>query len=247
MKAVILAAGRGKRLAPYTDAAPKPMVQVGGAPLLSHILDRLKAVGIREVFLVVHYLAEKIEAHFGDGAGIGMRLSYLRQESPTGGTANALLLAEPFVSDAPFMMCWGDIETDASEYRRVIDRFGTGDCDAVMIVNYLEDISAGGAVYKEADGRVTRIVEKAPPGTQTTHWNNGGIFVFSPDVFDHLRRTPLSPRGEREIPQTLQLMVDAGRRVCAVEMEHERLDLTRPEDVPRVDQILRQKAESRKQ
>ncbi len=239
MKAVILAAGRGKRLAPYTDAVPKPMVQVGGAPLLSHILGRLKAVGIRDVYLVVHYLAEKIEAHFGDGAGVGLRLTYLRQESPTGGTANALLMAEPFAGDAPFLMCWGDIVTDASEYRRVIDRFRSGDCDAAMIVNYVEDTSAGGAVYKEADGRVTRIVEKAPPGTQTTPWNNGGIFVFSPDIFDDLLRTPLSPRGEREIPQTLQLMIDAGRRVYAVEMEHERLDLTRPEDVPRVDRILR--------
>lgn len=239
MKAVILAAGRGKRLAPYTDTVPKPMVEVGGAPLLGHIFDRLKAVGIRDVYLIVHYLAEKIEAHFGDGSGIGMRLTYLRQESPTGGTANALLLTEPFVRDAPFMMCWGDIVTDASEYRRVIDRFQVGDCDMAMIVNYVEDTSSGGAVYKEADGRVIKIVEKAPAGTQTTHWNNGGIFVFSPDVFDYLRRTPVSLRGEREIPQTIQLMIDAGRVVQAVEMAHERLDLTRPEDVPRADHLLR--------
>jgi NDP-sugar pyrophosphorylase family protein len=239
MKAVILAAGRGSRLAPYTDTVPKPMVEVGGAPLLRHILDRLKAVGIREVCLVVHYLADRIVSRFGDGSSLGMRLEYLRQESPTGGTANALLLAESEIGDAPFMMCWGDILTDASEYRRVMDRFGEGDCDAAMIVNYVEDASAGGAVYKGADGRVARIVEKSPPGTQRTHWNNGGIFVFWPGAFDFLRRTPVSPRGEREIPGAIQLMVDEGRAVYAVEMRHERLDLTRPEDVPRVDRILR--------
>ncbi len=242
MKAVILAAGRGKRLAPYTDTVPKPMVEVGGAPMLKHILDRLRAVGVREVHLVVHYLAEKIEAHFGDGSSVGMRMAYLHQESPTGGTANALLLAAPFVGGAPFMMCWGDIVTDASEYRRVIDRFGAGGCDTVMSVNYVEDTSQGGAVYKAPDGRVTRIVEKAPPGTQTTRWNNGGIFVFSPEVFDFLRRTPVSPRGEREVPATIQLMIDEGRAVYAVEMRHERLDLTRPEDVPRVDRILKDKS-----
>ncbi len=241
MKAVVLAAGRGRRLAPYTDNLPKPMVEVGGAPLLAHILDRLKAVGILEVYLVVNYLSEKIEGHFGDGSQLGLRLKYIRQENPTAGTANALLLAEPFVGDASFLMCWGDIVTNASEYRRVIERFSEGGSAMAMIVNYVEDTAPGGAVYKDEEGRVLKIVEKAPAGTQTTKWNNGGIFVFSSGIFDYLRRTPVSPRGEREIPQTIQMMIDACLIVQSIEMIHERLDLTRPEDVARVDGILRKK------
>ena len=85
MKAVVLAAGRGRRLAPYTDNLPKPMVEVGGAPFLAHILDRLKAVGILEVFLIVNYLSEKIEGHFGDGSQHGFAAEVYPAGKPYGG------------------------------------------------------------------------------------------------------------------------------------------------------------------
>ena len=239
MKGVVLAAGQGKRLRPYTDHLPKSMVEVAGHPFLAYTLSRFKAAGVWEIQIVTGYLAKKVETYFEDGSRIGLKLSYVRQ-SKLGGTAPALLLTERFVDDTPFMFGWGDILSKPAEYRRLADMFQRWQPDALLALNYLEDPSAGAAVYREGD-RIVRIVEKPPPGTSTSHWNQAGIFVLTSKIFPYLRKVPISSRGEREFTTAIQMMIEEGHSVHGMELRERWVEMGRPEDLGTLDQILSQK------
>ena len=109
MKAVVLAAGEGKRLQPITYTHPKPLLPVGGQPILERILRDLKNAGITEVFLVVNYLEDKIKAYFKDGSQLGISIKYIHQPHPNG-TGDALLYAEEYVGgEELFIMMYGDL------------------------------------------------------------------------------------------------------------------------------------------
>lgn len=111
MKAMILAAGYGKRLRPLTDKTPKPMIPVAGKPLLQHHIERLVAMGITEVVINISWLSEQIEAYFGDGANFGITISWSREPSPLE-TGGGILNALPLLGDKPFLLINGDIWTD---------------------------------------------------------------------------------------------------------------------------------------
>jgi len=229
VKALALAAGRGTRLRPLTDHTPKPVLEVAGRPVLEHILRGLRAAGVAEAMVVVGHLGEQVEARFGDGARLGMRLHYRRQAALSG-TAAAALLAEDWLGDRPFALTWGDILTDWGNYRRLLDTFRREPCDALLGLNEVEDPAAGAAVYREGS-RITRIVEKPRPGTSTTRWNNAGVMVLTPAVWPILKGLQASARGEYELPQGIGTMVREGHRVCGVEFEGFWSDVGRPEDV----------------
>jgi NDP-sugar pyrophosphorylase family protein len=229
MKALVLAAGRGTRLRPLTDRIPKPLIEVAGRPLLEHILRGLAAAGVDEAVLVIGHLGEQIEARFGDRAGVGMGLHYRRQTALEG-TARAALLAEDLLAGAPFALTWGDILTTWDNYRRLLETFAHDPCDALLGLNEVDDPAAGAAVYREGN-RVTEIIEKPPPGTSTTRWNNAGVMVLTPAIWPILKALEPSARGEYELPQGVQTMVRRGDRVCGMELRGLWSDVGRPEDV----------------
>lgn len=229
MKAVVLAAGVGKRLRPLTLTVPKPMVPVGGHPILEYILAGLRAAGVADFLIVTGHLADKIEQHFGDGARWGLCLQYRRQESPTG-SADAALLAESFVGGGPFFMSWGDILTSPDNYLRVAQRHGAGSADAVLGLNWMDDVSAGGAIYRDGE-RVTNLVEKPPPDTAATNWNNAGVMILPPAIFPLLREMEPSERGERELPRAVPMMIQRGMIVVGVEFSGLWSDVGTPEQV----------------
>lgn len=113
MRAMILAAGYGKRLRPLTDKIPKPMVPVAGKPLLQHHIERLAAVGITDVVINVSWLSEKIESFFGDGSSFGINITWSREPEPLE-TGGGILKALPLLGDNPFLLINGDIWTDFS-------------------------------------------------------------------------------------------------------------------------------------
>jgi NDP-sugar pyrophosphorylase family protein len=229
MKALVLAAGRGIRLRPLTDRLPKPLIEVAGRPVLEHILRGLAAAGVDEAAVVIGHLGEQIEAHFGKGSSLGMRLRYRRQSSLSG-TAKAALLADDLLAGEPFVLTWGDILTDWTNYRRLLEAFSADPCDALLGLNEVEDPAAGAAVYRDGD-RVTEIVEKPPPGTSTTRWNNAGVMALTPVIWPILNQLEPSARGEYELPQGVRAMIEQGYRVCGLEFEGFWSDVGRPEDV----------------
>jgi NDP-sugar pyrophosphorylase family protein len=213
MKALLLAAGRGTRLGALTEHLPKPMLPIAGLPMIERIMLGIAAsAGITEFVLVVGYRADVVRRHFGDGSRWGWHIEFVEQETPRG-LGHAVLCARANLQDGPFLMTYGDIMIDSVNYGRAVDTYHAGSPDAVLGLNWVEDPSAGAAVYVDADYRVERLEEKPKPGTATTHWNNAGLFVFQPRIFEYAARLTLSPRGEYELPDAITAMVGDGFRV----------------------------------
>lgn len=228
MNAVILAAGRGKRMGALTRTCPKPLLPVHGRPIVVHILRGLMRAGVKRATLVVGYLGQQIQGALGNGQQFGLQLEYVWQPTPLG-TADALLLARPTLPCEPFFLSWGDVLVAPENYARLRAAFEEKPAAAWIGVNEVDDPCAGAAVYFDATGRVSRIVEKPKPGTSTTRWNNAGVGIYAPVVFDYAGKVSLSERGERELPQALDLMIAAGETVYALPFSGFWSDLGTPE------------------
>jgi len=235
--AVILAAGRGTRMGALTATTPKPLLSVGGKPIIEHILRGLHAAGVRAAALITGYLAERLEASLGDGGRLGLELTYQRQLAPEG-TARALLLARDAVGDAPFVLSWGDVVVEPGNYVALINDFQRVPCDALLMVNAMDDPWQGAAVYLDDTGRVVRLIEKPPRGTSQTAWNNAGIFVFTPLIFKYAANLAASTRGEYELPQAVHAMIADGRTVRALPVQGFWSDLGTPADLAAADRLL---------
>ncbi len=196
------------------------LIPIGGRPYLTYILDRLAVAGCDCVAIVVGHLGEMVQKSVGNRYR-GVTVTYLIQESPTG-TADALLLTESFIGREPFMMTWGDIVVASDNYERLWNAFTDSGADAVLLVNYMDDVSAGADVSLDGH-RVIGIVEK-PPGPKQG-WNQTGVFVLSPIIFHYLRQVKISPRGEREFTEAVAQLISGGRRVYAVPLSGYRYEL----------------------
>ena len=236
MKAAVLAAGRGTRMRGLCSVVPKPMVPLANRPILSIIFSRLKLMGVDEVALVVGFEAEKLRELIGDGSRYGMNVTYIRQEEQLG-TGHATLLCEEFVAGEPFVLVFGDIITRRDNYAVMAELFNSAECDAVLSVFPVEDPSNGAAVEVK-DGRVVRIVEKPPPGTMLNAYNNAGIFIWPPGIFDMIRNLELSPRGEYEFTDGIISFMDKGRRLAAYELLGFWENITDPETCIRMNHNL---------
>ena len=229
MKGVILAAGEGTRMRPLTNRRPKPLVPVVNRPMIEHVIVGARSGGVDDFLIVVGIRAEQVEAALGDGSGLGVRVQYVLQEQQTG-TGSATLLTEQFAAGEPFFLSFADIVTPAYNYPPLIEDFRTHSPVATITLNWVEDPYEGAAVYA-ADGVVEKLIEKPPRGTSTSNWNNAGIFVFSPVIFDAIRATPASERGEYELPQAIQTLVRDGETIRAVELKDFRSDMARPAEL----------------
>lgn len=214
--ALVLAAGRGKRMGTVTASTPKPLLDVAGKPLIEHILAGLARAGLRRSIVVTGYLGEQIERRLGDGSRFGLEEIVYRRQAQLDGTAHALLLAEADVGKEAFLLCWGDILVTPSFYAEFVDAFAASPCAAQIAVNEVDDPWRGAAVYVNAAWRVERLEEKPPRSTSSTGWNNAGILALSPIIFDYARRLERSERGEFELPQAIACMVADGLNVRAV-------------------------------
>jgi UDP-N-acetylglucosamine diphosphorylase / glucose-1-phosphate thymidylyltransferase / UDP-N-acetylgalactosamine diphosphorylase / glucosamine-1-phosphate N-acetyltransferase / galactosamine-1-phosphate N-acetyltransferase len=235
--ALVLAAGRGTRMKGLTEDLPKPMLRVAGRPLLEHIVVALRNAGIGRFVVVTGYHAERIERHFGDGGRLGVEIVYRRQEVQDG-TARALLLGRDSIADRPFLLAWGDILAEPANYPALLATFRERQPSGLLSVNWVEDPWRGGAVYVDGDHRIERIVEKPPPGTAETHWNNAGIAVFRSVVFDYAAAVKPSPRGEYEIPDAISEMLADGLALYAFPLRGFWSDIGTPEDLMRAEELL---------
>jgi NDP-sugar pyrophosphorylase family protein len=220
MTAVLLAAGRGKRLGDPTAHLPKPLLDIAGAPLISHIVDALAGAGLANFIVVTGYLSEQIEqwakTHSRDNPGI--KITTVRQPE-LNGTGGAMLAAKTHLGgETRFVFGWGDILMDVANYPRFVHHARDDNYDLQLAVNRVKDPFRGAAVYVSKDMQVERLDEKPEPGTAKTEWNNAGLFATGPMIFDYLARLEVSPRGELELPAAIAQMIADGRVVRAVDM-----------------------------
>ena len=182
-QAVILVGGQGTRLQPLSYHAPKSMMPVLNRPFLEHTIAYLKNYGVSEVILTLSHLPEAIQRHLGDGANLGIRLSYVVEDSPLG-TAGAVKNAEVHLAGT-FAVLNGDIFTDLDLADLVTFHRHKG-AQATIALTYVDNPSAFGVVETESDGRVRRFIEKPSPDQITSHWINAGIYILEPEVLRHV-------------------------------------------------------------
>ena len=230
-KAVLLAAGRGTRMRELTLDVPKPMLPVRGRPILDYIVSGLHAAGIDEVLIVVGYRADVVTDHFGDGAGHGVRMSYATQVSQDG-TGRVVELAKDFAGADGFILSYGDILIDPSNYRVLA---APGAEEAIVTVKYSEDVSKGGAVFVNEAFDLVDLREKPKPGEPTSPWYNAGVYLFRPSIFEFTARLQKSVRGEYELTDAIRDLAHGGKRVRAYELTGEWADVRDPEILAELD------------
>ncbi|MEE9583196.1 MAG: bifunctional sugar-1-phosphate nucleotidylyltransferase/acetyltransferase [Dehalococcoidales bacterium] len=220
MKAVILAAGEGSRMRPLTYTRPKVMLPIANKPIMEHLLIELARAGIGEFVFVVGYHDEQVRDYFGSGGKWGVKIDYRTQRKPLG-TADAIKRVEGLVK-GNFLVLNGDNIVGQEDIASLASR---GD-NTISVVR-VDDIRDLGVV-EVSDGRVAHIYEKIdrPPSNMA----NAGLYLFTPDIFDAIARTPKSPRGEYEITDSLQLMIDGGCHIAYQEIGHW-LDCSYPWDL----------------
>ncbi|MEM2465881.1 MAG: sugar phosphate nucleotidyltransferase [Candidatus Bathyarchaeia archaeon] len=230
MKAVVLAAGEGTRLQPITLTRPKHLISVGGKPVLEHCLNAVKACGISEIVIVVHYMAEAIRRYFGSGEKLGLKIEYAYQKGVLG-TGNAASVVEPFV-DGDFVLVYGDLLFTAEALKKVLEMHSLKKPSATLSVVPVERPEDYGIIELKDDGVVKRIIEKPPRKEAPTNLANAGLYVFTSEIFEKLRRISASLRGELEIIDAIELLIREGKSVFAVEIPRgEWFDIGRPWDL----------------
>ena len=230
MKAVILAAGEGVRLQPITSTRPKHLIKIGGKPILQQCIEALKASGIDEMLIVVHYRADLIRQYFGDGQKFGVRIEYVEQKSPIG-TGNAVSVVEPYVK-GEFMLVYGDLLFTEEATKRVIALHQKEKPAATMAVIPVDKPENYGIVELEKDAYIKRIVEKPSRQEAPTNLANAGIYVLSTEIFEKIKEISASSRGEWEITDAISLMLKENKTFLAAKLSREDwFDIGRPWDL----------------
>ena len=181
MKAMILAGGLSTRLYPLTRQVPKPLVPIADIPNAVHLIGYLRAAGITEIAINVHYLASRIEAALGDGSQFGVRLEYLYEEELLG-SAGAVKQMAAFFGDEDFVVVGCDDLTDLSIDALLSIHSESGAYATIGLVER-DEVDQYGVVVCDTDGRIIEFQEKPAPGTERSHLVNTGIYAFSPDIF----------------------------------------------------------------
>jgi glucose-1-phosphate thymidylyltransferase len=236
MKAVILAAGKGKRMRHLSAYLPKSLLMVKDKPLLGWILDGLSAAGVTEFCIVTGYLGDSIEKYFGDGHSRNIHLQYRRQPGAEG-TGRALELARGFVGDEPFLLTLGDVFTAPEHYASMRGRFLDAPTGVIGVRKRDRDSDAAAAILDE-QSNLYSLIDRASPRAERAEWQDAGLYALPPETFQFTTHLHKSGRGEQELSEVLTAMVQAGYRVRAHELPGYWLDVSNPEDLKRAEQCV---------
>ncbi len=202
MKVIILCAGEGKRMKPYTETYQKTMIPIHGKPLLEYLIKGIKLAGFKDFIIVVGYNKEQIIDYFQEGKKWDINIEYIEQHD-LNGTGGALLLCGDSITNQHFFLTWGDTLVAYDVYREVYEVFKKERPDFILVTNYVDDPYKGAAIYCEGNYCID-IVEKPRKGKSTTNLNNAGIFILSREIFEILKMQTPSKRGEIEVPDAIR-------------------------------------------
>ena len=206
---MILSGGTGSRLRPLTYTSAKQLVPVANKPVLFYGIEAMAAAGITEVGIIIApQTGGEIRAAAGDGSQFGVSITYIEQDAPLG-LAHAVLTAEPFIGEDPFVMYLGD-NLLRNGITNLVEEFRTNQPDALILLTPVDDPEHYGVAELEGD-RVKRLVEK--PKDPPSDLALVGVYMFTSSIFDAGKAIKPSGRGELEITDAIQHLVDSGMRV----------------------------------
>jgi glucose-1-phosphate thymidylyltransferase len=210
MKGVILAAGKGTRLYPVTRVIPKPLLPLANRTTLEYSFDRLKEMGVSDICIVVGENEAQMRKALGDGSNFGVNLTYVYQNEPKG-LAHAIGFAKEFVAEDSFVLYLGDAMYGES-FARYAKRFLDSGCANLNIVKAVDDPSRFGVANVDGE-RIIKLVEK--PKEPQSNLAMAGMYFFGPQIWDVLPGLRPSARGEYEITDAIQILIDQGDLVLA--------------------------------
>ena len=226
MKGLILAGGTGSRLRPLTYTSAKQLIPIGNKPILFYAIEALRESGIEEIGMIVGDTAAEVERAAGDGSAFGVRITYIAQEKPLG-LAHAVKIAEEFIGGEPFVMFLGD-NLVRDGVKAFAQQFRESSPDALVLLSEVPEPQHFGVVELE-NGRVVRLVEK--PQNPASNLALVGVYLFQPCIFEAVNAIRPSARGELEITDAIQWLVDHGHTVESHLVRGWWKDTGRPEDV----------------
>jgi len=221
MKAVVLAAGEGTRLKPFTENMPKVMLPVANKPILEYVIDALAKSGVRDIIMVVGYKKERVMQHFGDGKKFGIEIKYAIQEEQVG-TCHALLQAEKYIDDEPFLVLPGDNLIDEKLLFPLINE----NHDLALIVAKHSQPSKYGVV-EIGEGFIKSIVEK--PKEAKSNIVSTGIYKLNLEILNFLKECGKS--GIYSLTNAIQMAIENGYSIKGIEKEGKWMDVVYPWDL----------------
>jgi dTDP-glucose pyrophosphorylase len=232
MVGVILAAGKGARMYPFSEQHPKPILPILNQPLISRQVSVMRDLGLTTIYVVVGHLGYQIAGVLGNGAALGVDLHLVGQEN-TLGLAHAIGGLEAYVQ-GPFLLMLGDIHFHLkAPLRPLINDVLEGGCNASLISMYEPDpamVRRNFVIRADEHGRVSRVIEK--PRYVDSQLKGCGLYVFDQHIFDAIRQTPRTAmRDEYEITTSIQILIDDGYIVKHHPIVERDLNLTKPEDL----------------
>ncbi|MEX2274193.1 MAG: glucose-1-phosphate thymidylyltransferase [Actinomycetota bacterium] len=238
MRALVLSGGEGSRLRPITHTQAKQLIPIANTPILFHALEAIRDAGITQVGIIVGATAAEVESAVGDGSRWGLDVTYIPQTAPLG-LAHAVLTAEAFVRGEPFLMYLGDnvlLEGLAGFARN----FEEHRPDAQIFLARVPEPERFGVAVLEGD-RVTRLVEK--PTEHISDLALVGVYLFDDSILDAAKAIQPSGRGELEITDAIQYLIDTGKTVRAEMVSGWWKDTGKPEDLLEANRIMLERQE----
>lgn len=234
LKGLVLAGGKGSRLRPLTATGAKQLVPVANKPVLFYALEQLAEAGIQEIGIITGDTGRQVRDAIGDGSQFGARITYIPQDAPLG-LAHAVLTGREFLGDSPFCMYLGDNFLRQGIVHHA-ERFRNNGCAGQILLKQVEDTSALGVAVLDPNGRVRQLVEK--PKTPISPYAVVGVYFFGPEIHDIVPGLTPSARGELEITDAIQGLIDAGLEVDASLIDDVWIDTGKKDDMLEANRVV---------
>ncbi len=233
LKGLLLAGGTGSRLRPLTYTGAKQLIPVANRPILFYAVEAMVDAGITDIGVIIGETGEAIREKLGDGSQFGCHLTYISQSAPLG-LAHAVKTAAPYLGQEPFLMFLGD-NLLRSGLKQLVQRFQSGEYAASILLTEVADPRQFG-VAVVVDGQVQKLVEK--PQDPPSHWALVGAYCFSPEIHAVVEQLKPSGRGEYEITDAIQTLINHRRVVDATFVQGWWKDTGRPQDVIEANRLV---------
>ncbi|MBO8130828.1 MAG: glucose-1-phosphate thymidylyltransferase [Candidatus Marinimicrobia bacterium] len=233
MKGLITAGGRGTRLRPITHTQNKHLIPIANKPMLSYALEYMRDAGIRDVGIITNKDSKEVEEVYGDGSDLGLNISYIPQEAPLG-LAHCVKIAQDFIGDESFVFYLGD-NIIVGGIKGFIDEFYKNDANCHLVLAKVKDPERFGVPDLKGN-RIVRIEEK--PKKPRSPYAVTGIYIYDKHIFEAVNNIEPSARGELEISDAHQYLIDKGYKVTYSEITGWWKDTGKPEDLLEANRLM---------